>query len=151
MAVEYSDAPEIRKIAQRLIKAHHPELVTSEVRIDYVWRSQASSKGGVVARGAARKITGLHAHLAGSPGPFFVIEIARDEWDVLGKPARDALVDHELMHCGVTVDDETGEWKAVLQEHDIEEFVDVVRRHGITTEEQKAFGSAAAHQLSLLE
>ncbi|MCI0543031.1 MAG: hypothetical protein L0Z49_01125, partial [Actinobacteria bacterium] len=57
---------------------------------------------------------------------FYVMEIALPEWDQAPEPARAALVDHEL--CHYRIDADTGELK--ITAHDVEEFIEVVARHG---------------------
>lgn len=133
--VTYSDAPEVREIADKLIPKHHPHLEGS--RIDYVFRSKHSTNKGKIVGGKARKVTGLNAFLASSGRrgfhgtDLFVIEIAHDLWEQLPQEQRVALVDHELCHCFREVDDETGEWVLSILPHDLEEFAEVVKRHGI--------------------
>ena len=76
-----------------------------------------------------KKIMGLNAALAKNDDPFFCIVISHPVWEVLPQKHRDALVDHELCHCGVEVD-EKGEVKLVLRNHDVQEFSEIVRRYG---------------------
>lgn len=129
MSTTYKDAPAVREIATQLIHEHHPHLTNASIR--YVFRSEAQSKGGKLVLGTARKITGLNAYLFAlalgtDPEDFFVIEIARDTWEVLNLKQQHALVDHELHHCAL--DDEG---KLLIVPHDIEEFCAIVRKHGL--------------------
>jgi len=43
---------------------------------------------------------------------------------------REALLDHELSHCDCT-QDKAGNKKWNIVDHDVQEFVSVVRRHGL--------------------
>ena len=54
----------------------------------------------------------------------FIITINRDIWEMLNEDERMALIDHELGHCWVA----GTEYK--IAGHDIEDFHDVIRRHG---------------------
>lgn len=150
--VIYSPAPEVALVAGRLIADHHLHLAGQP--IVYVFREPAARSRGKIVLGKARRVTGLNAFLvalAASDGAieddgdeadhtFFVMEIARPQWDDAPTEARAALVDHELCHFGV--DDETGQLS--IRSHDLEEFNDVVRRHGVWRDDVAAFLGACA-------
>lgn len=150
--VVYSPAPEVALVAGRLIADHHLHLAGQP--IVYVFREPAARSRGKIVLGKARRVTGLNAFLvalAASDGAieddgdeidhtFFVMEIARPQWDDAPTEARAALVDHELCHFGV--DDETGQLS--IRSHDLEEFNDVVRRHGVWRDDVAAFLGACA-------
>jgi len=161
----YTRAPEVEAIANRLIPRHHVHLVElGHVRIDYVFRSEAARSGGRTVAGKARKVTGLSAFLAigddapeGRPDedtpevePFFVVEVAADVWSALTPKQRRALVDHELSHLKVRLDDEDN-LALSLAAHEVEEFVAVVERHRMWRPELEDLVKAATGtQLSLL-
>lgn len=139
MPVHHSAAPEVRRIAENLIPKYHKHLVG--IRMEYLFQSQASRGGGKITLGKARKITGFNALLstpdllddpdATSEGcEYFLITIAADMWELLGDKARVALIDHELSHCKV---DRTEDNDVILSmyPHEIEEFADVLHRHGL--------------------
>ncbi len=155
MATTYRPAPSVKRIAQTLIAKHHTDL--ADVRIEYVFRSETAKSGGKEVWGKARKISGLNAFLATDAEmsdvvpaeDFFVIEIAEPVWTVLGEKERTALVDHELCHCGVQFD-EKEELQLVLVPHDVEEFRQVVARHGLWRPDVEAFAATAYEQLQLL-
>lgn len=126
---QYAPAPEVADIARRLIAAFHPHL--HGVRIEYVWVNKPPVIHGKPRAACMRKVTGLYAFLAtpgfaGEPEPFFVMEVCKPIWDHTPAEGRLALVDHELKHGGY--DDELDSISIVP--HDIEEFDDVVERHG---------------------
>jgi len=62
--------------------------------------------------------------------PFFAITISKPIWEMLNEAHRAALVDHELMHCGATYDN-NGKTKLYLIPHDFEGFNAEIERHGI--------------------
>lgn len=158
MSVTYRPASEVRRIAEWLIPQHHPDL--DQVRIEYVFRSEAAKSRGKQIWGKARKVTGLNAYLATLTGfagalaemaeldatvsingttlpsdtakaePFFVLEIAEDVWAQLDGSQRTALVDHELCHFAVGHDDD-GQPVLSTRPHDLEEFRSIVERHGL--------------------
>lgn len=144
--LEYSPAPEVEKIAREIIREHHKHLVNVQVR--YVFRSIASKKNGRVVLGTARKVTGMSAYLANvgnalhdtTPNtPFCVIEIAKDQWANLNPSQQKALVDHELCHLWVT-----SAGKISIRHHDVEEFREIIIRHGLWQPELEKFGADAA-------
>ncbi len=160
MATEYRLAPEVAKIADNLIKDHHRHLVDNGyVRIEYVFRGECATSMGRDIWGKARKVTGLNAFIAreetgemdlAEPEPFFVIEIAWDIWTTLTGRQKVALVDHELSHCQMA-ENKDGDMVPALTGHDLEEFTEIVRRHGLWNKGTEHFAKVAADQLSLLD
>ncbi len=152
MTVEYSPAPAVAAIAQRLIKEHHVHLAGE--RIVYVFRSEHAKEGGKAVFGKARKIGGLNAYLSmtedGNEDDYFVIEIAYDIWLGMSDGQRVALVDHELSHCIIKYA-ENGDMSLAIAPHDLEEFNAVVKRHGLWRSDVKQFLEAASGQLRLLD
>jgi hypothetical protein len=140
MATTYKKAKEVEDIAQKLILDYHPHL--NDVRVDYLFRYPPQFTAGRIVLGKARKISGLNAFLARNSEPFFVMEIAGDPWETLSARRKEALVDHELKHMQI---DDAG--VAVVIPHDIEEFVEVIERHGIWNRSLETFNLAA--QLAL--
>lgn len=150
MAKGYTPAPEVQRIAERLIEKHHEHLRL--VRIEYIFVTELVKKGGRLIWGDARKVSGLSAWLAtpenersDEPNPFFVLEIILPMWNRLDEKQRLALVDHELSHFST---DDAG--KPVMVPHDLEEFTGVVQRHGLWRPEVEFF-IEAGRQASLFE
>lgn len=150
--MQYKTAPEVEMVGRELVNEYHPEL--RNVRVEYVFGEKVGSSGGRAVWGRARKKTGLDAFFAADyqpttfeeePAPFFVIEIAEPIWQDLSNEGRRALVDHELMHCGVDAD--TG--KLTIRPHYIEEFPQIIRRHGLWKGDVEVFARASAEQLEL--
>lgn len=161
MAAQYSNAPEVAQVAKDLISQHHPHLSLvgadgKGVRIEYYFTDTAPKSGGKEVIGKARKITSLAAFMAGGDDeasldagdPFFAIVIHRPSWLVMDADRRRALVDHELCHLGVTVDDEDL-LKLSIIAHDVEEFRAVIERHGLWSYDVRQFSEAVAAQLPL--
>lgn len=76
-------------------------------------------------------------------GYLFVMEVNYKNWQVMTDEQRVALVDHELCHASI----EDG--KPVIIDHDVEEFVVIVGRHGMWRENVRQFAHICADQLSL--
>jgi DNA segregation ATPase FtsK/SpoIIIE-like protein len=122
MPKQYSEAStEVIHLAEDLISRFHPAL--EEARIAFVFQDEATETDGRIILGTTSKI---------SPKlqPFmefdFLIVIAEDQWVRMPSNAREALIDHELCHCG---GDSLKGCKA--HNHDIEEFYEVIQRHGV--------------------
>jgi predicted metallopeptidase len=147
--VEFSPASEVEKIARPIITKHHSELVN--VHVEFVFRSKVQVSKGKEIWGKARKLSGLNAYLAdvSEDEDFFVIEIAKDIWATLTDGQKKALVDHELCHCVVDYGEEDGEAKLSIAPHDVEEFAEIVRRHGLWANDVKHFVQAAQGVLDL--
>lgn len=153
----YEAAPEAEKIAERLIAEHHTHL--TDVRVEFVFRDKASKSHGRTTLGKARKVSGLGAFLARrtedgedtAGAEFFVIELARDEWDEMPPSKRRALVDHELCHCTITYDDEKDTVTFGIKGHDVEEFTEILDRHGLWKDDLAGFAKAAKEQLDLFD
>lgn len=135
---EHHPAPSVAVIALDLIGSTHTRLV--DVPIVYVFRSSAQISKGRIVLAKARKISGLNAFLAAMASgdleqhpefghSFFCMEVAGDQWLLLDEAQRVALVDHELCHFDVEYNEE-GLRELTIRGHDVEEFVEVVRRHG---------------------
>lgn len=159
MANEYKPAPEVAEIARQLIArvTQHQPLV--DVDITYLFIKDAPKSKGRNVLGRARKVSGLQAWLGHpdidppsafvEPTDFFVIEISHNTWRDLDDSQRVALVDHELSHCAVDYDDETGEPVLKMRTHDVEEFIGVINRNGLWKEDVQQLGIVSSEQLSL--
>ncbi len=155
MPTGYSPAPAVQSIAEDLITKHHRHLMMVDLK--YVFRSKGSKKGNKTCLGKARRMSGLNAFLStgetdddDAPVPFFVIEIAEDGWEELADGQRRALVDHELMHCGVEISEKDGSIKLNVIPHDLEAFRAEVKRHGLWQPDIANFVSSA-RQASFFE
>jgi hypothetical protein len=146
--MKFEHAPEVKKIADELIKKYHQHLIAC--RIEYVFSDSTPMKSGKEVWGTMRKITSLGAFLAtpsspaeagkevdeeGNPilpnnDPFFCCTISKPVWEILDTANKIALVDHELSHAG-TEEQEDGSYKLVIIPHDLEEFTSIVERHGM--------------------
>lgn len=152
--MEYRDAVEVKRAATGLIESHHTHL--DGVRIQFVFMSETPQSKGKDVWARARKISGLNAFLSSEFGvqeeyaeaeTYFVIEVSEEIWDGLNTRQRKALVDHELHHCELHPEKGT----PVIVGHDVTEFGDVLKRHGLWNESVKEFVEAGAEQLSLIE
>lgn len=145
-----ADAP--AKIAKKLIPKHHKHL--EDKLIVYVFRDDMPKKNGKLVLGRAKIVSGLNAWLYnGSPEPFHMIEFTEEWWKRASEDQREALVDHELCHLEIelTPDEDTGELieKPKIRAHDVEEFTEILDRHGLWKSDVEEFVRKGAKQLTL--
>jgi hypothetical protein len=147
--VDFEESAEVRKVAERLIDEHHPHLQDAKNLIGYYIRYGTSDWAG-----KAKKCTAFERHVTGK---YMFVFINDDAWRSLHEPQQKALVDHELCHFTRTrteiIDPETKMWKSdwaeaddpanwSIREHDVEEFSDVIRRHGLWERGIEQFAAA---------
>ncbi len=171
MTATMSVASEAEAIARQLIGEHHAHL--REAQILYIFTDQTRKRCDRVRLGSAAKLSSLQRFLASGldgveQGPDFAILIDENEWSVLPSAARAALVDHELCHCALfvkdtsqrpafwrrfepardTYDEAEHEYRWGMRGHDIEEFGEVLYRHGFwKPDEHERYVKAVALQL----
>ena len=120
----YHAAPDVRRVAQDIIREYHDHLITNGVYVKFLFCEEPEKVKGQEALGTARKKSGLDAYLAlrhdpdapragedfrsgeSVPGKllvseFFLITIYQPFWKSRSTTdhQRRALVDHELSHC----------------------------------------------------
>jgi hypothetical protein len=129
-----------------LIDEHHSGL--AEARIKYMFRTGKWELKGKIIYGKAEKVSAKWKHLTGYD---FVITINRDAWFANKIEIRQAVLDHELMHCARGEDDKQGNPKWYIQPHTVEDFVEIIHRHGLWTHSLQNMVKASSEfeQLSL--
>jgi hypothetical protein len=156
--VDFKPAPEVKEIAEELIDKYHPHLRDAKHVIGYYFRDGASDWAG-----RAKKCTAFERHVTGFMLFMFINEQA---WYMLTEEQQRALVDHELCHYsrkqGEVIDPKTKQVKIdwlnpadpdswSIRDHDVEEFSDVIRRHGLWETGIESFAAAvryADHQMT---
>lgn len=138
MSKTYGSAENVEAFAKRLIPTFHPELATA--RIAYIFVDVGSKKGGRTVAGKVRKVSGALEYLLELD---FVVEVALDHWNDLSETQREALVDHLLERCFGEEDENTGEFKWIVRDPDVQEFSAILKRHGAWNEELSGFVSIA--------
>lgn len=135
----------------QLVADHHEDLDRTNVRIALAWcTSWKADADGRLTLGKCKKATDLDRELA----PYdFVILLNRDFWlnPRVSDLQRAALMDHELMHAACVYDeqgeiktDERGRTCYRIRKHDLEEFADIVTRHGCYKSDIEQFAQALA-------
>ena len=122
MSTNYTEAPSsVIHTAEQLISQYHPHL--QDARIAFVMRNEAPVTNGRETMANASKVTAINQTLMEYD---FLIWIAEDSWTRITSDQKEALIDHELMHCA---GDSRHGW--YMRHHDIEEFNDIIERHGM--------------------
>jgi len=138
--------PAVFEVMNELIARHHRHLTNARIALAWHMSLKADVDGKLVL-GKAKKASDLDREIA----PYdFVIILNSDFWNEVNTndAQRKALMDHELSHCEVALDedgdpkeDEKGRTVWRIRKHDIEEFTGVVQRNGIYKGDLEAFYS----------
>lgn len=134
-ATTFTDAQEVEEIAYTVIRRWHPHLAASEIR--YLFRDGGAwNSGGKTVLAKAGKLGAQAQFLAGDADAVIIVDAAR--WEELNSDQRLALVDHELCHLVQATDKNEAQVFQVdgrpllrVRAHDVEEFVEVIQRHGL--------------------
>src|SRR5438067_2592834 len=135
------------RLLRELVTAHHPDLLGANIALAWCtsWKPDAD---GIVTLGKCKKASDLDRELAVYD---FIILLRESFWiDPLVTDAqRRALLDHELCHAAVKLDehgepveDERGRVVYRVRKHDIEEFTEIVERHGTYKRDLETFATA---------
>jgi hypothetical protein len=149
------EAPDVATIARQLISEHHRHLL--DAHLLYLFTRKPRSKAGKTVLGTAQKASGITEYLSTRPGQDgdlhaadFILVFSYQEWKDLTESQRRALVDHELTHCDFKEDKwGTITWK--IRGHDVEEFREIIQRHGLWQPEVESFVRAAEQMTLPLE
>ena len=130
----YQDSPELLAVGLKVVKEHHPDLAS--INIGYLFRDAAPISRGRITMGVCVKVDDRNYVYGGKD---VIIEVGRDVWDVLDSELREVLIDHELNHVGVELDEKgnpvltnNSRPKVFIKPHDIEEFGVIIDRYGDT-------------------
>lgn len=139
-------AVEAYKHIDELVERYHPML--AKARLCLAWRrGEKLGPDGHLHLGKAGKCADLHRQLHEYD---WVIILNRDAFGTFTPAQRKALVDHELCHCrpactkdGTQKRDAQDKALWRVRKHDVEEFAEVVQRHGLWKSDLEAFYQAA--------
>lgn len=140
-ADETADAA-VYELMRSLIASYHPHLVDADIVIVWRtgWKEDADDR---LILGQMHKASDMEREINGYDAAMLLNKEAWAKFDVR---QRAALVDHELLHLDVARDDagdpkedERGRTVYRIRKHDIEEFRDIVSRHGCYKADLVAF------------
>ena len=155
-----SEALEAKRIGQDLIPQYHGDLLNA--RILYLFTTAKRKKCDRIRLASAKKFSPLERYLSSrhfddvdepdvNAGADFLMLIDVKEWQTLQQRQRIALVDHELCHCGrfekIVKHSLVGYW--VIRGHDVEEFSDVIARHGLWRADVEVMAKVIQQRLPL--
>lgn len=130
-----------------LVEAHHEEITNARIALAWAlsWKQDVD---GHVKLGQCKKTSDLDRELH----PFDFVILLNAEWWQDGRVTDDqrrALLDHELCHATVKLDEDGEPARDALdrvvyrlRKHDIEEFTEIVARHGTYKRDLERFASA---------
>lgn len=131
------------------IEREREDLARLGTKIALAWcTSWKPDADGRVTIGKCRKASDLDRELMAFD---FIILLNKEFWlnPKVGDDVRRAILDHELMHAAVKIgengepeEDAKGRVVYRIRKHDIEEFADTVRRHGIYRGDVDSFAQA---------
>lgn len=142
-----SGTREVYRMMRDLIAKHHHHLVYAKIVLAWQY-AQKPDKDGIIKLGQCRKASDLDRQLHDWD---FIILLNFEVWNDadFGRANRLALLDHELTHAQAELDargeqkyDENNRpcWR--IRKHDIEEFSEVVDRHGIYNHSLEEFAKS---------
>lgn len=156
-SVEITQNQEAAGLAAALIAQWHEHL--SDTVILYLSTTQAMTSRGELVLGKVVRLNPRERWLSGfigraedvaepavTDGYELAIVFQADAWGRLTPSQRRAAVDHELAHVTVGAD---GTPK--VRGHDLEEFRDIVERHGFWRPEVRRFAEVMVRQLPLFQ
>lgn len=136
-------------LLQQLVDAHHEEI--RDARIALAWQtSWTPDVDGHVTLGQCKKVTELEREVADLLAYDFVILLRQEFWlDLMTTDLqRRALLDHELEHASVKLDDagdpvlnERGRVVYRIRKHDLEEFSAIADRYGCWKKDLEHFAT----------
>lgn len=136
--IDRAETPSVYELLDETVRRHHPSLEGAKIAL--LWMHDVKpDKDGRLVFGRAKKVGEVEQQFHDHD---FLIFLNSAVWVELPEAARVALIDHELCHCCVD-HAEDGETKLRMRKHDVEEFHEVVRRHGLWRTDVEAFVEAA--------
>ena len=127
---EYTAAPEVAEVAKGVIERWHTDLAGADIRYAFADELPYDKQKRVLAK--TKKASRWEQYLTQGAVLFVVVDAGA--WAAMPPEKRIALIDHELCHV---VGDGTGEIDT--RTHDLEEFNEVISRHGAWTEDIEDF------------
>lgn len=133
------------KLLDKLVRKHHQHLI--DARIALAWRYALKKDADrLLVLGKCVKASDLSRELVDWD---FVILLNYEVWTSpeFGDHQKEALLDHELCHAqisknkdGTAKEDDRGRRVYRVRKHDIEEFTEIVTRHGTYKRDLEEFG-----------
>lgn len=123
MKREFLESPEIEAIAKEVLKKESIDIMPAKV--SYLMVEPMISKN---IFGRCIRCSSELAHYADTD---YIIEISKLQWDLLSEKSKYLLVYHELLHIKVEYNEKKDSYAYRLARHNIEDFAEIIKRHGI--------------------
>lgn len=120
----YTREPTLEILADKVIDDKQLGLNSIPVNIEYVLVYPFINK---TTAGKCTKTSNVTRFLTDK---HFVIELSGDLWDKIDDKTKEILMWHELNHVGAETD-KNGEWIYKIVRHNIEDFIQIVKIHGV--------------------
>lgn len=135
------------EMMRKIRKRHHQHI--RKAKIGLAWKKKIKpDRDGHILLGKCRKMGDLQRELSEYD---FIILLNKEVWedDKFGYKRQKALLDHELCHAAQAYDKEgkrmkndRGKYVFRMRHHDVEEFSEIVDRHGIWKVDLQRFADA---------
>jgi hypothetical protein len=145
---DFMAAPELASIGNALVARYAEFGFLANTKIEYRWKRKGGRSHGRDTYGKCVKTSGALRHFARCD---YLIWVAADHvcestWTEL---QLEALLYHELCHCGFEIDDDEksptyGEMRLTIRGHDDEVFLDELRRYGAWNSSRERAGEVYA-------
>lgn len=119
---------EVGPMLDELLREHHGDLLAA--RFGMLFVEKAPKNKGAIVYASVAPFPAKMQPFFGDEAYDYLLTVSADVWNRATAAQRSAMLDHELCHC-VGEEDDDGEMTWGTVGHDLEEFVAVVRRHGI--------------------
>lgn len=138
---------EMYDMLHQLVDEHHSELIGASIALAWATKWKADPDGRLKL-GVCKKVNDPERALMGHD---FVVILNKDFWTnpTVEDWQRKALLDHELCHAqvkydpdGEPVEDEKGRKVYRIRKHDVEEFSEIIARHGTYKKNLEDFAKA---------
>lgn len=148
------EAEDLYAVLETLMTEYHSQDLEN-ARIGMAWhKGWGQDVDGRVCLARTRRLSELDQRLTGFD---FMVSLNEDIWKELSEAQVKAVLDHELHHMGpkITKDgeqskDTTGRYEWRLRRHEVEEFPEVIERHGMYNKQLEDFAKAA-HKAQLVD
>lgn len=132
---------ELLELAREVIEQSHPHLRAA--RFGFAFRNEAGTRHGFQVLASVSVVSPLQkVHLNFD----YLIWVAFPDWTIMSAEKRVALLDHEFCHCRPK---DNGEWG--ICDHDVQEFLAVIKRHGLWRYDLQRLGKVIQDHLPGLD
>lgn len=139
--------PDIYQLMDKIRKRYHHHI--RKAKIGLAWKKSIKpDRDGHILLGKCRKASDLQREVSDYD---FIILLNKEVWEneKFGYKRQKALLDHELCHAaqaydkhGKRIKNNRGKYVFRVRKHDVEEFSEIVDRHGIWKHDLQVFADA---------